>query len=205
MTTKNIPSGIQDGSDDFFALFPPTAEDPYLVWIEKGVVKSVALTPKLANKPQSVKGSTNAKIVDVGLSEYGLFVVKKEDGSASVLRLDRNTIEPIWDFADSVSCWPPRFELSLKQAYPRQNPTRTLIQCTPVELTSRGGRMLGGCTGHSVSRYAIVPLRQSFSVIKVPLRAGFYTSSHLTCLGGRDWLLGTPSHSTPTTMGLSAT
>lgn len=104
LTTRNIPSSIQDGSDDFFALFPPTAEDPCLVWIEKGAVKSVALTPKLANKPQSVKGSKNAKIVDVGLSEYGLFVVKKEDGSASVLRLDRSTIESIWDFADSVSC-----------------------------------------------------------------------------------------------------
>lgn len=104
LTTRNIPSSIQDGSDDFFTLFPPTAEDPRLVWIEKGVVRSVALTPKLANKPQSVKGSTNAKIIDVGLSEYGLFVVKKEGGSASVFKLNQNTVEPIWDFADSVSC-----------------------------------------------------------------------------------------------------
>jgi len=67
-------------------------------------VKSVALTPKLTNKPQGLKGSTNARIVDVGLSEYGLFVVRKEDGSASVFKLNQNVIESIWDFADSVGC-----------------------------------------------------------------------------------------------------
>ena len=67
-------------------------------------MKSVALTPKLASKPQSLKGSTNARIVDVGLSEYGLFVVKKEDGSSSVFKLNQNAIESVWDFADSVSC-----------------------------------------------------------------------------------------------------
>jgi hypothetical protein len=73
------------------------------VWIEKGVVKSVALTPKLTSKPQSLKVSSNARITDVGLSEYGLFVVRKEDGSASVFKLNQNAIESIWDFADSVS------------------------------------------------------------------------------------------------------
>ena len=68
-------------------------------------MKSVALTQKLTNKPQSLRGSTNARIVDVGLSEYGLFVVRKEDGSASVFKLNQNAIESIWDFADSVSCY----------------------------------------------------------------------------------------------------
>ena len=104
MTTRNVPSSIENGSDDFFTLSPPTSQDPRLTWIEKGVVKSVALTPKLTRKPQSLKGSTNARIVDVGLLEYGLFVVRKEDGSASVLRLNQDAIESIWDFADSVSC-----------------------------------------------------------------------------------------------------
>ena len=103
LTTRNIPSSIENGSDDFFALSPSTSEDPRLVWIEKGVVKSVALTPKLANNPQGLKGSTSARIIDVGLSGHGLFVVRKEDGSASVFRLDQGAIESIWDFADSVS------------------------------------------------------------------------------------------------------
>ena len=103
LTTRNIPSSIENGSDDFFALSPSTSEDPRLVWIEKGVVKSVTLTPKFTNKPQSLRGSTNARIIDVGLSEYGLFIVRKEDGSASVLKSNQNAIESVWDFADSVS------------------------------------------------------------------------------------------------------
>jgi outer membrane protein assembly factor BamB len=104
LTTQNIPSNIQNGSDDFLMLFPPTSEDPRLVWIEKGVVRSVALTPKLTSKPQSLRGSANTKILDVGLSEHGMFIVKKEDGSATVFKLNQNAFESLWDFADSVSC-----------------------------------------------------------------------------------------------------
>ena len=103
LTTQNIPSNIENGSDDFFKLSSPTSDHPRLVWIEKGVVRSVVLIPKLTNKPQSLRGSAHTKILDVGLSEYGLFVVKTEDGSAKVFRLNQNTIESIWDFADSVS------------------------------------------------------------------------------------------------------
>jgi len=73
------------------------------VWIEKGIVKSVVLTPKLTNKYRSLKGSSNTRITDVGLSEHGLFVARKEDGAASVFKLNQNIIESIWDFADSVS------------------------------------------------------------------------------------------------------
>ena len=103
LTTQHIPSSIANGPDDFFTLSSPTSEDPRLVWIEKGVVRSVALTPKLTSKPQSLKGSANTKILDVGLPEHGMFVVKREDGSASVFKLNKNTFEIIWDFADSVS------------------------------------------------------------------------------------------------------
>lgn len=104
LTTHDVPSNIENGLDDFFALSSSTSEDPRLVWIEKGVVRSLTLTQKLTNKPQSLRGSANTKILDVGLSEYGMFVVKREDGSASVFKLNQNAIESIWDFADSVSC-----------------------------------------------------------------------------------------------------
>ena len=120
-----MPSSIENGPDDFLTLSPSASEDPRLVWIEKGVVKSVALTPKLTNKPQSLKGSTNAGIVDVGLLEHGLFVVKKEDGSASVFRLNQNTIESIWDFADSVCSsiisLQPFAEIAMPQASSNKN------------------------------------------------------------------------------------
>ena len=103
LTTQNIPSSIANGSEDFFTLSPPTSEDPHLVWIEKGVVKSVALTQKLTSKPRSLKGTSSVRITDVGLSEHGLFLARKEDGTASVFKLNQNVIESIWDFADSVS------------------------------------------------------------------------------------------------------
>lgn len=103
LTTHNIHSSIENGSEDFLTLSPPTSEDPHLVWVEKGVVKSVTLTPKLANKPRSLKGYSAARIADVGLLEHGIFVARKEDGAASVFKLNRNAIESIWDFADSVS------------------------------------------------------------------------------------------------------
>ena len=74
LTTQNIPSSTENGSDDFFT---PTSDHPRLVWIEKGIVKSVALTPKLMNKPQSLRGSADTKVLAIGLSEYGLFVFKK--------------------------------------------------------------------------------------------------------------------------------
>jgi hypothetical protein len=157
LTTRNIPSSIENGPGDFFTLSPSTSEDPRLVWIEKGVVKSVALTPKLTNKPQNLKGSTNARIVDVGLSEYGLFVVRKEDGSASVFKLNQDAIESIWDFADSVSyCTVSRPQPFAETTIPQENSAKTLIQCTPVQSIRKGTRMLEGCTGPSLSRYVVL-------------------------------------------------
>ena len=80
--------------------------------IEEDVVKFVTLTPKLANKPQGLKGSINAGIVDVGLSGHGLFVVRKEDGSASVFRLDQGR-EDLKELCDRFYChskWVPSSE-----------------------------------------------------------------------------------------------
>ena len=84
-------------------------------------MKSVALTPKLTSKPRSLKVSSNARITDVGLSEYGLFVVRKEDGSASVFKLNQNAIESIWDFADSVSRCVVALQPFVKTTLPQAN------------------------------------------------------------------------------------
>ena len=53
----------------------------------------MALTPKLMNKPQSLRGSADTKVLVIGLSEYELFVVQKKDMSATVFMLDQNTID----------------------------------------------------------------------------------------------------------------
>ena len=108
-------------------------------------MKSVALTPKLTNKPQSLKGSTNARIVDVGLSEYGLFVTRKEDGSASVFKLTQNTIESIWDFADSVSRYAttlrPFAETTVPQANSDKNSDSMYTGAVDKEGNPYVGRM----------------------------------------------------------------
>ena len=156
LTAQNIPSSIENGPDDFFALPPSTSEDPRLVWVEKGVVKSIALTPKLAKKPQSLRGSTNTKILDVGLSEQGLFVVKREDGSASVFRLNQNTIELTWDFADLVSPQMVASGLFTEATAPRRTLKSILIQCIPGGSIRRETPMLEGCTGPSLSKCAVI-------------------------------------------------
>lgn len=152
LTTQNIPSNIENGPDDFFTLSPSTSRDPRLVWIEKGVVRSLVLTQKLTNKPQSLRGSSNTKILDVGLSEYGMFIVKREDGSASVFKLNKNTIEHTWDFADSVSCRAvvPR---SCAETILRRTLTSTLIQYILAQSIRTGTPTSEGCTGHLPSRY----------------------------------------------------
>lgn len=206
LTTRNIPSSIENGPDDFFTLSPSTSEDPRLIWIEKGVVKSMALTPGLGGKPQSLKGSSNAKIVDVGLSEYGLFVVRKEDGSASVFKLNQNVIESIWDFADSVSRHidtPQAFaETAILQANSKKNSDSMYTGAVDKQGNPYIGRMywsftLQVCYHNSWAEFFFVP--------DCPHRAGFCMSSHLTSLAERDWLPDTPSHSTPTAMESSAT
>ena len=108
-------------------------------------MKFVTLTPKLANKPQGLKGSTNARIIDVGLSGHGLFVVRKEDGSASVFRLDQGAIESIWDFADSVS-WkivtPQKFtEIAISQANSNKNSDSMYTGAVDKEGNPYVGRM----------------------------------------------------------------
>ena len=158
LTTQNIPSSIENAPDDFFALSSPTSEDPRLVWIERGVVKSMALTQKLTNKPQSLRGSANTKILDVGLSEHGLFVVKREDGSASVFRLNQNNIELIWDFADSVSCRIVAPQSFAKTANPRRTLESTPIQFTLAQSTRREILMSEGCAGPSLSRCVVLAL-----------------------------------------------
>ena len=106
-------------------------------------MKSVALTPKLTNKPQSLKGSANAKIIDVGLSEYGLFVVRREDGSASVLKLNQNAIETIWDFADSVSCRIVLFQVPTNKVVPQANSNKNSDSMYTGAVDKQGNPYVG--------------------------------------------------------------
>jgi ER membrane protein complex subunit 1 len=78
-----------------------------VVWLDKGTVRSVDLTPQLDAKGSSTKGVTYKRVLDVGLAEHGQFVAIKEDGTGRVFKLERNeagegSIRGIWEFQKSV-------------------------------------------------------------------------------------------------------
>ncbi|KAJ3553144.1 hypothetical protein NM688_g3770 [Phlebia brevispora] len=75
-----------------------------VVWLEGGVIRSIALTPELKDKPVPVKGAVYEKIIDAGLCEHGMFVALKEDGSGRVIKLNQEEkgLKVIWEFADSA-------------------------------------------------------------------------------------------------------
>jgi hypothetical protein len=103
LTSTNLPSNIANGPEDFLFLTKATEENPHLIWLERGVVKYVSLTPKLGSKPSSIPGSDYEQILDVGLCDKGFFVARKTDGSSYVFKIEGNKAQQSWEFAGSVS------------------------------------------------------------------------------------------------------
>ena len=99
----NIPSDIANGPGDFFSLTQGVMQNPHLVWLDKRVIKHVALTPKLTNKPNSISGATYVHITNLGLCDKGYFVARKADGASYVFNLVGTKVQQIWEFTESVS------------------------------------------------------------------------------------------------------
>ncbi|KAI0052505.1 DUF1620-domain-containing protein [Auriscalpium vulgare] len=106
LSNADIPSTILKGPSELITLTSQTDKNlyPHVVWVEAGSIRSVALVPKLNNKPTSIKGSTYDKIIDIGMHAEGYFVALQPDGSSRVIRLDAETsgLKIVWDFADSA-------------------------------------------------------------------------------------------------------
>jgi hypothetical protein len=109
LTSAEIPSSVQNGFADFITLSNHVSgfsEDPRLVWIEKGAIKSVALNTDLSAKPVSLKGTAYAGLLGVGLNERGYFVALKKDGVGRVFKLDEEDekgLKQMWEFKEFVS------------------------------------------------------------------------------------------------------
>ena len=76
------------------------------MWIEKGAIKSVALTPELTSKPTPLKGTGYAGLLGVGLNERGYFVALKKDGVGRIMKLDGDDakgLKQMWEFKEFVS------------------------------------------------------------------------------------------------------
>ncbi|KAF4611826.1 hypothetical protein D9613_004025 [Agrocybe pediades] len=102
-TFVNIPSALADPLHQFILLTRPDLEKPIAIWLEQGAFRYVALTPDLLEKPRSVKGEGFARLVDIGLSEFGYAVVLRNDESSFVMRLEGmvGQAKPVWEFDDS--------------------------------------------------------------------------------------------------------
>ncbi|KAI0341141.1 DUF1620-domain-containing protein [Trametopsis cervina] len=104
LSTVDVPSSIGDGPQSILHV-KRVAEGKQVsrvAWLEGGKIRSFALTPELREKPVTVKGAAYQELVDTGLSEHGLFVAIKDDGSGRVIKLTDDGLKVIWEYADSV-------------------------------------------------------------------------------------------------------
>jgi len=104
LTSANLPSSIANPLREFMVLTRDNTDSTHAIWLENGLVKSLVLTPKLSNKPSTVKGAGYTQILDVGLGEHGQLVATREDGASRILKLDEDglSLTSIWQFENSV-------------------------------------------------------------------------------------------------------
>ena len=104
LTSANLPSNIANPLREFMVLTRHDTDSTHVIWLENGFIKSLVLTPKLSNKPSTVKGAGYAQILDVGLSDHGQLVATREDGASLVLKLEEDglSLTSTWEFKNSV-------------------------------------------------------------------------------------------------------
>ncbi|KZT21772.1 DUF1620-domain-containing protein [Neolentinus lepideus HHB14362 ss-1] len=101
----SVPSHIADGPGDVIPLTSSSDAVPRLAWFDRGVIRSMLLTPDLKDKPASTKEARYRRIIDIGLGEgHGMFLAIQGDGSSRVFRIDEEGpgVKAIWEFADSA-------------------------------------------------------------------------------------------------------
>lgn len=107
LSTHSISSSIHNGLTDFLVLSDSSSQTsmPHIVWIEHDTLKFIPLSPKLSDKPKSIKDGVYKSILNVGLNERGHFVGILSDGSARALRLNadgKSGMQMLWEFSESV-------------------------------------------------------------------------------------------------------
>ncbi|KAF5347996.1 hypothetical protein D9757_014689 [Collybiopsis confluens] len=86
LSTTSVPSSISNGLDDFVVL------SNAIVWLESGVLKSLALTPSLKNKHVSLKNHSFEKITEIGLASQAAFVAVKSGGLGYLVTLEKGNV-----------------------------------------------------------------------------------------------------------------
>ncbi|KAK4703822.1 ER membrane protein complex subunit 1, partial [Phenoliferia sp. Uapishka_3] len=87
----------------FIAVLPAKAEGapPTLIWLNAGALKSSLHGVDSFSGVKSFsegEGGAFTEIVDVGLREKGVFVARREDGSATVFGAEGGVVKSLWNF-----------------------------------------------------------------------------------------------------------
>jgi len=101
LRSSDIPANILDPWTESAVITHPSFAHPVAAWLEKGILRYVALTLTPREKPKSAKGSGYAQIRDVGAN--GQVVVIRQNGLGVVVGFEEEqTTKILWEFEDAV-------------------------------------------------------------------------------------------------------
>jgi hypothetical protein len=103
LSSIDLPSSI-NGPSHFVVLTSAKSPNPILAWLDDGHVKSQVLNSELSGRPKSLHTDIYREIQDIGVSDAGVFVALKRDGTSHVLRVSKlsDSVERVWEFDNSV-------------------------------------------------------------------------------------------------------
>lgn len=114
IASVNIPANLPHGRRDFILLAPPANTPtgdiplgPCLAWLEDATLRAAVLSSALKGQVHMIPGINYTRILDVGLSNAGQFVVFQQVGNAHVMRFDGASLLAIWEFVGVVGIHVP--------------------------------------------------------------------------------------------------
>jgi len=102
--SANIGANIADPWKESVTVLNPSLQLPVAVWLEKGTLRYVPLTPTLNGKPKSARGSGFIRIIDAGVGRRGQVVAVRQDGLGVLFQLDgeQTSATVVWEYEDAV-------------------------------------------------------------------------------------------------------
>lgn len=102
LRSSHVPANILDPWTESAVLTHPSFAHPVAVWLEKGVLRYVPLTPRLNEKPKSSKGSGYTQIKNIAVDNQVVIVHQNGSGIVMGFEDDHITTKTLWKFEDAV-------------------------------------------------------------------------------------------------------
>lgn len=130
--SANVGANIANPWKESATVLNPTLQLPVAVWLEKGTLRYVPLTPMLNGKPKSARESGFVGIIDVGAGSRGQIVAVREGGLGVLYQLDgeKTSATIVWEYEDAVCghlCIDTRLLIPLMLAAIRQKELRIVL------------------------------------------------------------------------------